>query len=231
MLAKRQAVLILKSKMSVIPKVVWEHEVSVLNFKYGAHRIEKTKFIRLVQLDPKQSMVERGFQRFPIEEVDHDEEYNRLANTYGRQEPNDGGRMYVELAYGLIHEEQMKVSNEAKYRPMIKLGHSWIERPVIPEEQYNDGLTVFENAEEFKGKAPEVFEEGPTPNPQEPKKTYSAPLTDTETMFKIENMTKDGIKALLDDREVVFSPDDSKEKLHAQFMESLNEVVGVDPEE
>ena len=107
MLAKRVAVLIKKSQVTVIPKVVYEHEVPILNFKYGAHKIEVTKFPRLVQLDPMQSMVERGFQRHPIVEVDHDEEYNRMATTYGKQEDN-AGRLFVELAYGLVHEQRME---------------------------------------------------------------------------------------------------------------------------
>ena len=48
-------------------------------------------------------------------------------------------------------------------------------------------------------------------------------------MFKIENMTREGIIACLEDRDVEFDEKLSKPDLHTLFMDSMK-PVGVDPE-
>jgi len=238
MLAKRCAVLIKKGMTTNSPKVVWEHDIPVMQYKFGAANIARTQLPRYVVIDPKKMPVERGFQRWPIEEVDHDEEFNRLNMTYGKHE--DTGNICVEMAYGLLQESKMSGLNESRYRPMVELGHSYIKPPVIPQEEYNDGLTVFEPEDEefqklLKAKENDVPEvatakEGVTAEDLEtPEKPYSRPLIDEETMYKIENLTKEGIEAMLTDRDVPFDQSSNKEVLHALFMDSMK-PVGVDPE-
>lgn len=224
MLAKRTAILIKKSLVSTIPKVVWEHEIPVLNFKYGAHKIERITLPRLVQLNPMNPMVERGIQRWAIEELDHDAEWNRMNQTYGKHE--ESGQVCTEMAYGYIQERRMETQNEARYRPMIEKGHSYIKQIIIPDSEYEDGLTVFEP--EDQAPAQPMPTQDPAPEPQETK-SYDTPLGDPETVFKLENLTKPGIIEFLNERGIEHDENATKEALHALFMDSMK-PVGVDPE-
>jgi len=222
MYAKRTGIMIKKTRMTEIPKTVFEHEIPVLNFKYGANKIEKIKLPRLVYLNPKDPMyVQRGFKRHPIIEIDHDEEWNRMNATYGKHE--ESGQVCVEMAYGFIQERRLETLNSQKYEPMIAAGHSVIKRPEIKHEEFDDGLNVFD-PEQMKKEQP-VEDPGQQPESQ----PYSQPLVDTETMFKIENLTKMGIIDLLNDRGVECDENATKEVLHKQFIDSMK-PVGVDPE-
>lgn len=222
MYAKRTGVMIVKSRMTECPKTVFEHEIPVLNFKYGAQKIKKIKLPRLIYLNPKDpSPVQRGFKRHPIIEIDHDDEWNRMNATYGKHE--ESGQNCVEMAYGFIQERRLETVNSQKYEPMIGAGHSVEKRPEAKKEEYDDGLVVFD-PEEIKKEQP-IQEPG-----QQPQTTpYNRPLVDSETMFKIDNLTKTGIIDLLNDRGVDCDETATKEVLHKQFMDSMK-PVGVDPE-
>ena len=100
MLAKRCGVLLQKDITNTTPKVVYEHEIPVLNFKFGAKNVSRIKMERWVVIDSKQPPVHRGFNRWPIVEIDHDEEFTRLLSIYGKHETS--GQVCVEMANGFI---------------------------------------------------------------------------------------------------------------------------------
>lgn len=264
MLAKRCGILINKGVMEQTCKIVWEHEIPVLEFKYGPGNITRQKIPRYVYRGDNKPQVEMGIQRFPIVEIDHDEEYSRLMNTYGRHEQEN--KYVCEMAYGYMQERKMEQLNELKYRPLILAGHHFIEKPKIEEKEYDDGLgEIFDEVPEDKlglvkeklatvklptidpadndeflsaedaekeslpplSDSPHVTEEQAAQARAGKKKETPEPLSDIDTMFKIENMTVPGIKEMLVQRGVPHNPDDNKANLHKLFMDSMK-PVGVD---
>lgn len=79
MLAKHVSVLVRRDMAEIIGTTCFEHEVEILRDIHGDSNIEE---------------VESNFE--PIE-IDAGEEFDRLANVYGR---NDEGQMYVERCIG-----------------------------------------------------------------------------------------------------------------------------------
>lgn len=262
MLAKRCGIIIDKGVMEKTVKIVFEHEIPVLRFKFGEGAITLEKIPRYVYLNDNKPQVQRGFLRFPVVEVDHDEEYGRLMRVYGRHPEQN--KHVCEMAYGYIGEKKMEQLNELKYRPLVIAGHAFIPMPVIEEQDYDDGLgeifdEVPENKKELVRKelgnqgslapaiinddflsAEDMESESLPPHSESPhvteeqaasaapaKRQTPEPLSDFDTMFKYENMTIPGIKEMLTQRGIEFYPNDSKEKLHALFMNSMK-PVGVD---
>lgn len=266
MLAKRCGVIINKGVMEQTCKVVWEHEIPVLEFKFGAGNITRQKLPRYVYRGDNTPQVEMGIQRFPIVEIDHDEEYSRLMNAYGRHELEN--KYVCEMAYGYMQERKMEQLNELKYRPLILAGHHFIPAPKVEEKEYDDGLgeifdevpegkldlvkdkmkevtlttlrNPYEDEDEFLSAedaekeslpplsdSPHVTEKQAAQASAVKKRETPEPLTDIDTMFKIENMTVPGIKEMLVQRGVPHNPDDNKANLHKLFMDSMK-PVGVD---
>lgn len=224
MLAKRCGVLLQKDITNTTPKVVYEHEIPVLNFKFGAKNVSRIKMERWVVIDSKQPPVHRGFNRWPIVEIDHDDEFTRLLSIYGKHETS--GQVCVEMANGFIDERRMETQGESKYRPLINAGHTFIEKKAIPDEEYSDGMTVFDTKDLAPTGSPQPVDPEASAPPDKP---YDQPLMDQETMFKIDNMTREGIIACLEDRDVEFDEKLGKNELHTLFMDSMK-PVGVDPE-
>ena len=79
MLAKRVQVLVRRDMAEIIGTSVFEHEVEILRDIHGDSNIEV--------LDTE----------YEPEEIDSNEEFDRLANVYGA---NDQGQMYVERCIG-----------------------------------------------------------------------------------------------------------------------------------
>lgn len=79
MLAKHTNVLVRRDMAEIINCQVFEHEVEILRDMHGDANIE-----------------EIGGDFAPVE-IDASEEFDRLANVYGR---NDEGQMYVERVIG-----------------------------------------------------------------------------------------------------------------------------------
>ena len=230
MLAKRCGILIHKDITNTTPKVVYEHEIPVLNFKFGAKNIKRTRMERWISVDPKKPNVHRGYKRWPIVEIDHDSEFGRLLMMYGKHE--ESGDICVERAYGYFDERKLEIQGEFKYRPLINAGHTYIKPEPIPEAEYSDGMTIFDTEDLAKAEGSgqsSVPDETDSDKPTLVDKPYEQPLTDQETMFKIENMTREGIIACLEDRDVEFDEKLSKPDLHTLFMDSMK-PVGVDPE-
>lgn len=79
MQVKHVKVLIRRDMAEIISATVFEHEVEILRDIHGDSNVE--------QLD----------EDFPVVDIEAGEEYDRLANVYGR---NDEGQMYVERCIG-----------------------------------------------------------------------------------------------------------------------------------
>jgi hypothetical protein len=79
MLAKRVQVLVRRDMAEIIGTVVFEHEVEILRDIHGDSNVE------VMDSD------------YPDAEIDANEEFDRLGNTYGA---NDQGQMYVERCVG-----------------------------------------------------------------------------------------------------------------------------------
>ena len=101
MLAKHVTVLVRRDMAEVIGTTVFEHEVEILRDMHGDSNVELT--------DKEHEVVE----------IDASEEFDRLANTYGR---NEEGQMFVERVIGrsvknleaLAHKETAKRGRPAK---------------------------------------------------------------------------------------------------------------------
>ena len=92
MQTKHVQVLIRRDMAEVISTAVYEHEVEILRDIHGAGNVE------LIESD------------YPTVEIDENEEYDRLMNTYGR---NDNGQPYVERAIGYSARHLAEFSGEA----------------------------------------------------------------------------------------------------------------------
>jgi len=138
MLAKRCGVIIDKGIMSKNPKIVFEHEIPVLQFKFGEGAIERVKIPQMVHSAMGKNNVQQGFVRFPIEEIDHDEEYQRMLNMYGKHEEED--RFVVQMAYGYQQETKLERLGELKYRPLLIAGHGFKPLPAPVLVPFDDGL-------------------------------------------------------------------------------------------
>lgn len=101
MLAKHVTVLVRRDMAEVIGTTVFEHEVEILRDMHGDSNVELT--------DKEHEVVE----------IDSAEEFDRLANTYGR---NEEGQMFVERCIGrgvkqlemLAYKETSKRGRPAK---------------------------------------------------------------------------------------------------------------------
>lgn len=79
MLAKHVKVLVRRDMAEIISTTVFEHEVEILRDLHGDANIEELA------------------SDFPAVEIDASEEFDRLANVYGR---NEEGQLYVERCIG-----------------------------------------------------------------------------------------------------------------------------------
>ena len=80
MLAKHVQVLVRRDMAEIICTTVFEHEVEILRNIHGDGNITVDESVE-----------------YPVIEIDAGEEFDRLANAYGR---NDEGQMYVERCIG-----------------------------------------------------------------------------------------------------------------------------------
>ena len=131
----------------------------------------------------------------------------------------------------------MEIAGDRKYKAMIDAGHFYIPMPVVEELEYDDGLgKIFDEVPPATATGKEgeknadipVHSDSPlVPGPgegAEQKTEAPEPLKDMETLYKFENMTKEGIMEMLAQREVQFSREASKQTLHQQFMDSMKPV-------
>jgi hypothetical protein len=79
MLAKHVSVLVRRDMAEIIGTTCYEHEVEILRDIHGHSNVEEVA------------------GEFEPVEIDENEEFDRLANVYGR---NDEGQMYVERVIG-----------------------------------------------------------------------------------------------------------------------------------
>lgn len=211
-----------------IPKQVYEHEIPILNIIFGKGLVNKIKVPRQVYNTRKKVIEERGEQKYPIVEIDHDREYLRLQNVYGQNEQQP--RMNVEIVYGFEEEAVMERKGEDLYRPLINAGHTFIPFAEEDEEEfdYSDPTVDFDDI----SKAPEQSEVGQV--------QVEAAAQDDEVagddgdvlkVFDPSAMDKPELMALMDQQGI---PHDKrlglKMLLEVYEEHAMGAAVGVDPE-
>lgn len=119
MRAKRCDVKIHKGALTVVPKVIYEHEIKMLEILYGVGAIviyERKEYFA----PPNKSYYEEGdVIRYPVKEVDYDNEYTRLFTTYGKHPTID--LPLVEHCYGDQDEGKLEKINNEKYANEVVL--------------------------------------------------------------------------------------------------------------
>ena len=113
MRAKQCDVKIHKGALTVIPKVIYEHEMKMLEVLYGVGAVvcyERKEYYS----PPKQTYyVEGDVIVYDLEEIDYENEYARLFTTYGKHPTID--LPLVEHCYGDQEEGKLEKLNNEKY--------------------------------------------------------------------------------------------------------------------
>lgn len=127
MLAKRCDVLIYQSNLCTIPKNIYEHEIPVLESVFGNGAVTKYDYKPMIQAVDKATGKDLNYQiqsekrvEYELEEVDHDEEYMRLFDLYGKHQTIDVHN--VTHVYGRIEDRKMEANAKELYgnKPLPK---------------------------------------------------------------------------------------------------------------
>ena len=113
MKAKQCDVKIHKGALTVIPKVIYEHEMKLLEVLYGVGAVvcyERKEYYS----PPKQTYyVDGDVISYSVEEIDYENEYSRLFTTYGKHPTID--LPLVEHCYGDQDDRRLEKMNNEKY--------------------------------------------------------------------------------------------------------------------
>lgn len=96
MKARKTEILITRSMFEKIPRTVYEHEIPILKEVHGEANINKN---------------DKKFTEYPVEEIDHAAEYNRLSQEYGMHPTIP--MLTVQAVYG--HERRRMIERENEY--------------------------------------------------------------------------------------------------------------------
>jgi hypothetical protein len=119
MLAKQCDVLIYHSNLSTIPKTIYEHEIPVLEEIFGEGSVtkyERKELVHAVDGSGKELKYQVEAEQpvtYDIEDLEHDEEYLRMMDLYGKHQTVDV--FNVTRVYGRIEDLKMEVKNKEKY--------------------------------------------------------------------------------------------------------------------
>ncbi len=121
MLAKKCNVLIYQSNLSTIPKNIFEHEIPILEGVFGEGSVTKYDYKPMVQAVDQATGKGLNYQvqsdkpvKYEVEEIDHDEEYVRLFDLYGKHETINVHM--VTHIYGRIEDRKMEVKAKENYK-------------------------------------------------------------------------------------------------------------------
>lgn len=141
MLAKRCDVLIYHSNLCTINKNVYEHEIPVIESVFGDGSVTKHDSKPMTPAIDKSTGKELNYHvqsndpvKYDVEEVDHDEEYMRMFDLYGKHQTINVHN--VSHVYGRIEDMKM----EAKANELYK--NEDLPKPVITDEG-NSGDMVY----------------------------------------------------------------------------------------
>jgi len=113
MLAKKCDVTIYKGMQTKIPKNIYEHEVTILEAIYGEGTVEGYKRREHYFPEGKKYKVEGDVISYEIEEMEYEEEYDRVATQYGMHP--EVRMTWAEYVYGPRTEGRMEKTAKEKY--------------------------------------------------------------------------------------------------------------------
>jgi hypothetical protein len=113
MLAKKCDVTIYKGMQTRIPKNIYEHEVKIFEGIYGEGSVEYYKRKEHYFPEGKNYKVEGDDVSYSIEELETDEEYDRMGGVYGMHP--EIKMSWVEYIYGPRQEGRLESEGQKKY--------------------------------------------------------------------------------------------------------------------
>ena len=201
-------VIVERNMYEKFPVQVYEHEVPILQLIHGKDFVKKYQK-PLMRFNVKTKMQEqKGFVRYPIEDISAEEEYNRLNTKYKRNA--DQPRFNVEIVYGEVEEGRFENKYAEYYRDLIAKGYPQKAPKMYTEADY-EPLPGEEFAyDEFDGVAPE-----------------GEPVADIVQLGGSEAYTKIGIMQLLDQIGGEYDKNSTKDEMWEQYLK----LKGLGPEE
>ena len=125
MLARKCDVLIYQSNLSTIPKQIYEHEIPVIETILGDGSVTKYEYKPMVFAKDKSTGKELNYQtqstepaKYDVEEVEHDDEYMRMMDLYGKHQTID--IFNVTHVYGRAEDKKMEAKGEEIYGKLPK---------------------------------------------------------------------------------------------------------------
>ena len=145
MLAKKCDVTIYKGMQTKIPKNIYEHEVKIFEGIYGEGSVEYYKRKEHYFPEGKKYKVEGDEVSYPVEELDHDEEYDRLVSIYGMHP--EIRLTWAEYIFGPRQEGRLESEGKKKYT--VEVDRKIYAAPTQREtaKAGNDGLVALSNQE------------------------------------------------------------------------------------
>lgn len=114
MKAKLCDVVIFKRVEVTIVKNVYEHEIPVVEQVFGEGNVTRYPKHEMVFPEGKRYQVKAETPVvYPVEEIDYEEEYYRLATQYKNRAGSDISN--VEYVYGKLEDRKLEKINEEKY--------------------------------------------------------------------------------------------------------------------
>lgn len=115
MKVKQCDVTIFKSIEVTISKTIYEHEIPILESVFGDGTIAiYTKYEWHTPEGKKYQVRNDDPVVYEVEEIDYEDEYNRLQNAYGIREGSDNVSN-VEYIYGRFDERKLEKENNQRY--------------------------------------------------------------------------------------------------------------------
>jgi len=141
MLARKCDVLIYQSNLSTIPKQIYEHEIPVIETIFGDGSVTKYDYKPMVFAKDKSTGKDMSYQvqstesvAYDVEEVEHDDEYMRMMDLYGKHQTID--IFNVTHVYGRQEDNKMEVKGKELYENLPK-AKPREESPEVDDMNYN----------------------------------------------------------------------------------------------
>ena len=136
MKAKQCDVTIFKSIEVTIVKVVYEHEIPILEHIFGGGNVQRyAKHEWHTPKDKKYQVQNKDPVSHHVVEIGYDEEWARLQSAYGMKDGADNVSI-VEYIYGRLEDGRLEKENNAKYSGQTIQEDSFDEEDSQPDMDY-----------------------------------------------------------------------------------------------
>ena len=146
MFAKRCDVTVYKGMQTKIAKIVYEHEVKILEAIYGDGTVEIYERRELIMPEGKKYQIEGDVIKYEVEEIDYHEEYDRMGSYYGMHP--EIKLTWVEYVFGTRNETKLEKEADEKYKSEFGKGiHAPPSTKKEKAKAEGDGLSDFSSQE------------------------------------------------------------------------------------